>query len=239
LHLVMNFVLLSFNLLSLFYVGSCNKRLASIFNTMKSLQVELKRLELLQAKQKIEFIVVVVQFATIIIFFGYAMSKHQISENSWQNIFNLVVIVSRAFSVASVTCIGTHFCAICIILKCYVKSVASELKSIKQNTEKNHAEKLAKLRYASRRVFELAHEANEIFGLFLLLALIYHNGYLQIDLFNTGKNIYNFTSGRAKWISTNNYFLGWILIDVGKGLIYFISATQLENEVNNNNILQI
>jgi 7tm Chemosensory receptor len=225
---VIHLVLVVFNLLSLFYVSNCNKRLACIFNTMKRLQTDLKDLKQSAIIWQIRTIVILGQLASNALYFGSIFNNFKFHDSFLLNAYIMMTILGRAFSGSLVNGIGAHFVTICLILGSYLRGIGEQLESL---TDRSTADKLAELRCHLSKIFELANEVNEIYGFILLLILTYHNCYMQIDAFNAAVVLYNISSGRAVWSWQDCSYFAWACVDCAKAMVYFFAAYKMQSEV--------
>lgn len=227
LKIAINLVVLAFNLLSLFYVSSGNKRLACMFNAMKRLQKNLKGLKQSAVVWQIKTIAIA-QLLTFALYFSDISYLFLGDHSLFMITYNIVIIFGRACCGSLMNFIGANFVTICIILSSYLRSINFELENLRENYS---TKDLSELRHHSSKIFELANEVNELYGVLLLLILTYHNCYLQIDCFKAGILVYNFSTGRAAWFTEDFSFLIWAFVDGSKALIYIIAANMLENQV--------
>jgi hypothetical protein len=72
---------------------------------------------------------------------------------------------------------------------------------------------------------QLVEDLNKIYGIFVFLALCYHNISLQIEVFETTRNVYDMIVYKIMFNREKVEFVWWAIFDGGKVIMYFFTVS--------------
>jgi hypothetical protein len=152
----------------------------------------------------------------------------------------IVVSTSRILSLTSISCIGTQFCALCLIIRTLVRALNDELrlclrKAVKSGDEKTAegavSKRLLDLRMAFAKVYDVCGEMNNVFGIFVLLILTYHNTFIHVEVFHICAQVIDSTLVQSTWKFAHTKEALWAVINIVKILAFFICSALVLLEV--------
>jgi hypothetical protein len=142
--------------------------------------------------------------------------------------------ISRLGCVGGITSTGTNFCVLNLVLRCLLKALGDEMsylmaecvsaKGKVHHVHRHCSSRLVTLRFCFGKISELKEQINQIYGIFILLLLTYHNTFFQLEVFDTLRNVYNWLLYGAEFDPGDLNFYFWMNVDGGKILVYFLTA---------------
>jgi 7tm Chemosensory receptor len=154
----------------------------------------------------------------------------------------IVVSTMRILSLTSISCIGTQFCALCLLIRTLVRALNDELrvclqKALKggaadeKKTESAVSRRLLDLRMVFARVYDVCGEINNVFGIFVLLILTYHNTFIHVEVFHICAQVIDSTLVQSTWKFAHSKEALWAVINIVKILAFFVCCALVLTEV--------
>lgn len=152
----------------------------------------------------------------------------------------IVVSTARILSLTSISCIGTQFCALCLILRTLVRALNAELRLCLRRALKGVDEKKAEavvskrlldLRMVFAKVYDACFEMNNVFGIFVLLILTYHNTFIHVEVFHICAQLIDSTLVQTTWKFAHTKEALWAIINVVKIMAFFVCCALVLQEV--------
>jgi len=156
------------------------------------------------------------------------------------NYVDIVLATLRILSLTSISCIGTQFCALCLIIRTIIKSLNEELRNWLLETLKNPDSvpkklpgRLLDLRMVFAKIYDICGEMNNIFGIFILLTLTYHNTFIHVEMFQIFAQVVESTLVMSAWNFGHTKAAVWAAVNLMKILAFFVCCTLVTSEVRN------
>ncbi|XP_059473977.1 uncharacterized protein LOC132195785 [Neocloeon triangulifer] len=230
----------AFALLNVYFSTKCARRLAAMFNELHALAKVTKRVPTLSTAAHVRTLVLLLQVA---VFFNYMFFA--LYEKSSQGVSELVVSALRVLSLTSITCIGSHFCALCLVLRALVRAVNAELALLLAREAHSDGptllqHQLLRLRFVYAKIFDICVDMNNVFGIFVLLALTQYNIYIHVEVFTLLRLLVDVTANPLNtWLFRHTQALTWAVVNVAKILAYFVCCSLVLSEVSISSFFQI
>ncbi|XP_065331541.1 uncharacterized protein LOC135933981 [Cloeon dipterum] len=222
-----------FGLLNIYYSVVCAKKLSHMFNELNVLMRSTRNLSYMESALMVKTIVIVLQ---IFVFFNYMFISILQTGLDYVELFKAT---TRILSLTSITCISTHFCALCLVLRSLIKSMNSELEqtlsscsaSNLQSAEKTLHVRMLRYRYVYAKIFDVCSDMNNLFGIFILLALTQYNIYIHVEVFDIVSLLIDFNiKSNSEWTVEHTRSLIWALVNVMKIMSHFVCCSLVISE---------
>ena len=162
-----------------------------------------------------------------------AVKPHKFNFSSLISLANYLTVATALQS------LGTQFLSFSILILFYLKHTNCKIAQLQKlylacNSNKIVSEKIDDLRAAHNKLCDNARLVNRVYGIYLLLPLIYISIHLQMDIFQIVRNIIDCVTGfpydqlgGAEWLIT----IMWIISDINKLCTFFIVSYLVRLEV--------
>jgi hypothetical protein len=228
-------------ILNIFYVVVLREKLISILNQLDLAAVALRRsIQVNFLLWRVRVFVICLQVLTTLIYFYLKVEEFHFDRGfSLKSVCHWAFVACRICGKTTTMCTGAHFCVLCIIIAALIEATNRELRiwfeATKVPGRKNQAslaERMIKLRILHANLYFTAERVIGMYGLYVLLNLVYVNIFFQTSAFNIISKAYKtIFLEHVTWNHTLSYNLYWIVVDVIKAGVYFYAATFLAKEV--------
>ncbi|CAB3367615.1 Hypothetical predicted protein [Cloeon dipterum] len=224
-----------FGVLNIYYSAVCAKKLSHMFNELNVLMRSTRNLSYMESALMVRSIVIVLQ---IFVFFNYMFISILQTGLDYMELFKAT---TRILSLTSITCISTHFCALCLVLRSLIKSMNSELEQTLsscsasnlnlQSAEKRLHVRMLRYRYVYAKIFDVCSDMNNLFGIFILLALTQYNIYIHVEVFGIISVLIDFNiKSNSEWTVEHTRSLIWAFVNVMKIMSHFVCCSLVISE---------
>jgi len=226
--------------LNIMYVVKRRKTLVKILNQLDKIASALSRsVEVKNLLRQVYMFVFFLQLLTTIVYFYLKLEEFHFERGfSLDSILHWTFITCRICGKTTLMCTGAHFCVLCIIVRSLIRATNKELRlwiedcnSHTVKSEKKLPGRLIKLRIHHANLYFVAEEVISMYGVFVLLNLVYVNIFFQTGAFNIISKAYKALQvENIKWNNTLSYNLYWIFVDAIKANVFFYAAILLTKE---------
>ena len=233
-------------ILNIFYVVVLREKLISILNQLDQAAVALRRsIQVNFLLWRVRVFVICLQVLTTLIYFYLKVEEFHFDRGfSLKSLCHWAFVACRICGKTTTMCTGAHFCVLCIIITALIEATNRELRiwfeATKVPGRKNQAslaERMIKLRIHHANIYFAAERVIGMYGLYVLLNLVYVNIFFQTSAFNIISKAYKtIFLEHVTWNHTLSYNLYWIVVDVIKAGVYFYAATFLAKEVRSQHV---